>query len=191
MVHEDRPDMIQYTGGSLHFICEAINPWLDRPLAERGPAPQDISAAPTCGLLLDRQAAIDVGLFDERYFIGKEDGDFTHRIRLGRLRILELPDALVLHRSRPRSTWLFYYQIRNRWHFMLKNYQWRTLIADPAVPASTSRCSSSCCTGRATGACTGKAVAGCWRCCRRLARDRGLTRRIRRVPDARCSGATR
>ena len=41
----------------------------------------------------------------------------------------ELPDALVLHdHQKERSTWLFYYQIRNRWHFMLKNYQWRTLI---------------------------------------------------------------
>jgi hypothetical protein len=128
VVHAGAPDRIQYAGGSLHFICEAINPWLDRPLAERGDAPQDIGVAPTCGLLLDRQAAIEVGLFDERYFIGKEDGDFTHRVCLAGYRILELPSALVLHRSRPRGTWLFYYQIRNRWHFMLKNYQWRTLL---------------------------------------------------------------
>jgi GT2 family glycosyltransferase len=128
VVHVDRPDMIQYAGGALHFICEAINPWRDRPLAERGGAPQDITAAPTCGLLIDRLAAIDVGLFDERYFIGKEDGDFTHRICLAGYRIRELPDAIVLHRSRPRTTWLFYFQIRNRWHFMLKNYQWRTLL---------------------------------------------------------------
>jgi GT2 family glycosyltransferase len=128
VVHAGAPDTIQYAEGSLHFICEAINPWLDRPLAERGPAPRDIGVAPTCGLLLDRAAAIDVGLFDERYFIGKEDGDFTHRIRMAGYRILELPSALVLHRSRPRGTWLFYYQIRNRWHFMLKNYQWSTLV---------------------------------------------------------------
>ena len=86
-------------------------------------------AAPTCALLLDRETSIDVGLFDERYFIGKEDGDFTHRIRLAGYRILEVPDALVRHHSRPRGTWLFYYQIRNRWHFMLKNYQWRTLLS--------------------------------------------------------------
>src|SRR5581483_11598138 len=72
VVHVDRPDVIQYAGGALHYICEAVNPWLDRPLAERGTAPQDIGAAPTCALLLDRAAAIEVGLFDERYFIGKE-----------------------------------------------------------------------------------------------------------------------
>jgi Xaa-Pro aminopeptidase len=42
--------------------------------------------------------------------------------------IRELADALAYHRSRPRGTWLFYYQIRNRWHFILKNYEWRTIV---------------------------------------------------------------
>ena len=36
VVHAGDPATIQYAGGSLHFICEAINPWMDRPLAERG-----------------------------------------------------------------------------------------------------------------------------------------------------------
>jgi GT2 family glycosyltransferase len=102
---------------------------MNRSLRERGSAPADVGVASGNGLLIDRRAALAVGLFDERYFMGKDDGDFTHRMRIGGYRILELPDALVLHGSRPRSDWLFYYQIRNRWHFMLKNYQWRTLIA--------------------------------------------------------------
>ncbi len=129
VVHASRPDVIQYAGGGLHYICEAVNPWLDRPLAAHPHQLADIGAAPTCGLLLDRQAAIDIGLFDERYFIGKEDGDFSHRIKLAGYKILEVPDSILLHHSRARGTWLFYYQIRNRWHFMLKNYQVRTLVA--------------------------------------------------------------
>ena len=133
VVHLDRPDVIQYAGCALHFICEAVNPWVDRTLAERGPEARDIGVAPACALLLDRDAAIAVGLFDERYFMGKDDGDFTHRIRIAGHSILELPSALALHRTRPRSNWLFYYQIRNRWHFILKNYEWRTIAA--LVPA--------------------------------------------------------
>jgi GT2 family glycosyltransferase len=133
VVHLDRPDTIQYAGCALHFICEAVNPWLDRTLAERGPEARKIGVAPACALLIDRDAAIDVGLFDERYFMGKDDGDFTHRVRIAGHSILELPSALALHRTRPRSTWLFYYQIRNRWHFILKNYEWRTIAA--LVPA--------------------------------------------------------
>ena len=143
--------MIQYAGGALHFICEAINPWLDRPLAERGPAPLDIGAAPTCALLLDREAAIDVGLFDERYFIGKEDGDFTHRDEDGRLQDLGAAGRARAAPQPAAAAWLFYYQIRNRWHFMLKNYQWRTIVCDAARRcSSTSRCSSSCSSRRGT-----------------------------------------
>ena len=128
VVYADRPDVIQYADTWLHFICEAINPYLDRPLAERGTDARDIGVASTCALLLDRQIAIDIGLFDERYFIGKEDGDFTHRAKMAGYAILELPAARVRHMVKPRSTWLFYYQIRNRWHFLLKNYEWRTLF---------------------------------------------------------------
>jgi glycosyltransferase involved in cell wall biosynthesis len=39
VVHTNAPETIQYAGGSMHFICEAINPFLDRPLAERGADP--------------------------------------------------------------------------------------------------------------------------------------------------------
>ena len=54
VVHGARPDVIQYADTSLHFICEAVNPYLDRPLAERGTDARDIGVASTCALLLDR-----------------------------------------------------------------------------------------------------------------------------------------
>jgi GT2 family glycosyltransferase len=184
VVHANAPGTIQYAGGSLHFICEAINPWMDRPLAERGDAPADIGVAPTCGLLLDREAAIEIGLFDERYFIGKEDGDFTHRARLAGYRILERPDALVLHHSRPRGTWLFYYQIRNRWHFMLKNYQWRTLVL--ILPCLVVHETLQLVVLHAQGHARvyWKSVGGLIAMLPSLGRDRALTRRIRAVPDS-------
>jgi len=184
VVHASRPDTIQYAGGALHFICEAINPWLDRTLAERGPAPADIDAAPTCALLLDRETSIDVGLFDERYFIGKEDGDFTHRFRLAGHIIRELPDALVRHHSRPRGTWLFYYQIRNRWHFMLKNYQWRTLILILPCLLIHEPIQFVILVAKGHGGTYVKAVKGIIEMLPALGRDRALTRRIRRVSDA-------
>ena len=128
VVHADRPDVIQYGGGAVHYVCEAVNPWRNRSLLERGGASQGIGAAPGCALLLDRETAIDVGLFDERYFIGKEDGDFTYRVKMAGHEIWQVPQAVVRHLSRPRNAWLFYYQIRNRWHFILKNYQWQTIV---------------------------------------------------------------
>jgi len=184
VVHAGDPARIQYAGGSLHFICEAINPWLDRPLADRGCGRADVGVAPTCGLLLDREAALEVGLFDERYFIGKEDGDFTHRVRLAGYRILELPDAIVRHQSRPRGDWLFYYQIRNRWHFMLKNYQWRTLLAILPCLLIHEPLQLFVLHASGHGRTYWKSVRGLLAMLPALGRDRALTARIRRVPDS-------
>ncbi len=183
VVHADRPDVIQYAGGALHYICEAVNPWLDRPLAERGPEPLDIGVAPTCALLLDRAAAIDIGLFDERYFIGKEDGDFTHRAKMAGYKIWELPQSLVLHNSRPRGAWLFYYQIRNRWHFILKNYELRTIacLIPPLLVHEPLQCLVLVAKGH--GWTYLRAVGGLIAMLPALPRDRALARRIRRRPD--------
>ena len=156
-------------------------------------APRDIGVAPACGLLLDRRAAIEVGLFDERYFIGKEDGDFTHRIRLAGYRILEVPQALVLHHSRPRGTWLFYYQIRNRWHFMLKNYQWRTLLLILPCLAIHEPLQLVVLHLKGYGGTYWRAVAGLIAMLPDLPRDRAEVTRAhsQRCPTARCSGAIR
>jgi GT2 family glycosyltransferase len=183
VVHLDRPDVIQYAGCALHFMCEAVNPWIDRTLAERGPDARDIGVAPACALLLERDAAIAVGLFDERYFMGKDDGDFTHRIKMAGHSILEVPSALALHRTRPRGTWLFYYQIRNRWHFILKNYEWRTIVA--LVPALLVHEPLQLAILAVKGHLWTylKAVAGLVAMLPDLRRDRALTRRIRRRSD--------
>ena len=183
VVHADRPEVIQYAGGAMHFICEAVNPWLNRPLAARGSEPEDIGAAPTCALLLDRDASIDIGLFDERYFIGKEDGDFTHRMKMAGYKIWEVPQALVLHNSRPRGSWLFYYQIRNRWHFILKNYQLRTIlgIIPPLVVHEPLQFLVLVAKGH--GVTYLRAAAGLMAMLPTLPRDRALARRIRRVND--------
>jgi GT2 family glycosyltransferase len=183
VVHASRPDVIQYAGGALHFVCEAVNPWLDRPLAERGMAPLDIGAAPTCALLLDREAAIDIGLFDERYFIGKEDGDFTHRVKMAGYKIWEMPEALVLHNSRPRSAWLFYYQIRNRWHFILKNYELRTIVAILPVLLVHEPMQFVVLVAKGHARTYFRALVGLVAMFPALPRDRALARRIRRRPD--------
>jgi GT2 family glycosyltransferase len=183
VVHADDPATIQYAGGSLHFLCEAINPWMNRPLQDRGTARADVGVASGNGLLLDRRAALAVGLFDERYFMGKDDGDFTHRMRIAGYRIVELPDALLLHGSRPRSDWLFYYQIRNRWHFMLKNYQWRTLIAILPCLAVHEPLQMLILHVKGHGGTYWKALGGLIAMLPGLAGDRAAVKRFRKLPD--------
>jgi GT2 family glycosyltransferase len=179
VVYAQRPDLIQYADTSLHFICEAINPYLDRPVAERGDDAREIGVASTCALLLQRRVAIDIGLFDERYFIGKEDGDFTHRARMAGYSILELPAARVRHRVKPRSAWLFYFQIRNRWHFLLKNYEWRTLFCIAPALAVHEVLQVLLLVSKGHGVTWVKAAAGLMRMLPTLGRDRALMYRIR------------
>ena len=54
VLHAASPDLIQYAGGGLHFICEAVNTWQDRPLAERGEADEDVGAASGNAMLVNR-----------------------------------------------------------------------------------------------------------------------------------------
>ncbi|HZR26949.1 MAG TPA: glycosyltransferase [Vicinamibacterales bacterium] len=183
VVRTDHPELIQYSGGAVHFMCEAVNPWLGKPISERGSAALDIGAAPGCALLIDRQAAIEIGLFDERYFMGKDDGDFIHRMHMAGYRIREIPQSLVLHDSRPRSDWMFYYQIRNRWHFILKNYEARTIAA--MLPALIIHEPLQFVMLAAKGHAWTyvRALGGLLKFLPALPRDRALARRIRRRHD--------
>jgi GT2 family glycosyltransferase len=179
----DRPEVIQYAGGALHYICEAVNPWQDHTLADRGPEPRDIGVASACALLLDRRAAIEVGLFDERYFMGKDDGDFTHRMKMAGYKIWELPQAVVLHNARPRSAWLFYYQIRNRWHFILKNYQLRTIFCLLPALIVHEPLQFAVLVAKGHAGAYLRAVGGLLPMLPSLPRDRAFARRIRRKAD--------
>jgi len=104
-------------------------------------------------------------------------------MRIAGYRLLELPDALVLHGSRPRSDWLFYYQLRNRWHFMLKNYQWRTLIAILPCLAIHEPLQLLILHAKGHGATYWKAVRGLIAMLPDLARDRDAVKRFRKLPD--------
>lgn len=183
VVHASRPDTIQYAGTCLHFICEAVNPWLDKPLRDRGTEPQDIGVASTCALLIDRTKLHRIGTFDERYFIGKEDGDFTHRAKLAGFKIWEIPQCLVYHRSRPRGSWLFYFQIRNRWHLMLKAYEVRTLVFIAPVLAIHEAIQAIVLVAKGHGRTYLKAIAGLMRMLPDLPADRAAINRIRKLHD--------
>jgi GT2 family glycosyltransferase len=183
VVDRQQPDRIQYAGGAIHFICEAVNPWAGRTLAERGPAPQNIGAASACALLIDRQAAVEIGLFDERYFMGKDDGDFIHRMKIAGYKVWEVPQAIVLHDTRQRSDWMFYYQIRNRWHFILKNYEGRTILALLPVLIIHEPLQLAVLTLKGHLGTYFRAIGGVLRLLPSLPRDRSFVGRIRRVHD--------
>ena len=183
VVHADRPDVLQYAGSDLHYICEAINPWGDRPLQDRGSHPAATGTAPGVCLLLDVMVARRIGMFDARYFMGKEDGEFCYRLRLGGHRLVEIPAAVVEHGSKPRSTWLFPYQIRNRWHFMLKNYATRTLVVLAPALVLHEVVQFAMLAAKGQAGAWWRALRMIGPLCATLGSDRQFVADIRRVPD--------
>jgi GT2 family glycosyltransferase len=183
VVHDAVPQRIKYAGSRLHYICEAITPWADQPLADRGTADTDIGPAPGVCLLIDVAAARAVGGFDDRYFMGKEDGEFCFRLRAAGFRLVETPAAIAQHGSRPRSTWLYRFQIRNRWHFMLKNYELRTLVLVAPALLLHEPLQFALLTAKGEGRAYVQAVRGLRTLSRGLRRDRRAVAAMRRTHD--------
>jgi GT2 family glycosyltransferase len=85
-------------------------------------------------MLIDRRKAFKIGLFDEDFVFGWEDGDFTFRMTLAGYPCLAVSRAHVYHRTETKGIRWIRYQVRNRWWFILKNYNFRTLIVTlPAI----------------------------------------------------------
>jgi GT2 family glycosyltransferase len=183
VVHADEPDRIQYAGSRLHFLCEAITPWADRLVGDRGRAVLDIGTAPGVCFLLNVNVVRRVGLFDPRYFMGKEDGEFCFRLRLAGYRLLETPLAIAEHASRPRSTWLYPFQLRNRWHFMLKNYEARTLAAILPALLIHEPLQFLVLLAKGEGRAWLRGIKGLWPLLGSLSQDRRAARAIRSVHD--------
>ena len=125
-------------GGSLHFICEAINPWLNRPLATRGTARADVGVASGNGLLIDRRRRRRRrACSTSATSWARTMGDFTHRDEdRAATGSSNCPTPSCCTAAARAATGCSTTSCCNRWHFMLKNYQGgRTLLAIAAVPA--------------------------------------------------------
>lgn len=115
-----------YNGGWIHYLCELV----PRAAANSSARPDyEIFDVVSGGaLLINRHAAAQIGGFDEDYFFNWEDGDCMSRFTLAGYLCLNVPGTIVYHKGKPRGTSKVFYQIRNRWYFILKLYSWRTLI---------------------------------------------------------------
>jgi GT2 family glycosyltransferase len=184
VVYADRPDTIHYARTWLHFLGEASAAHQEKPATILGSEPCDVGSCTGCAPMIRRSAALEIGLFDERLFFGKTDGEFAYRMTLAGYRIVELSGARVLHHQKKRGGKYFDHQIANRWYFLLKNYEWRTLVlCAPALLMHE--------LGLLAFLATKRGLGGWWGGVRRFAglsrhlpAARAETRRIRRVSDA-------
>ncbi len=129
VLYSDRPDTVQYSRTWVHFLAEASAEVDDKPLAQLAGQTERVGLASGCAPMIRKDAAVVVGLFEPRYFFGKTDGEFAYRVTIGGFDIVEPASAQVLHHHHKRGSMYFKHQLRNRWHFMLKDFQLRTLVA--------------------------------------------------------------
>jgi GT2 family glycosyltransferase len=128
IVYYDQPNLIQFEGVYLHYTCEAILLNGDTPITYGLGSIMPIQVAGGVSYLLDRDKAQQIGLFDEDYFFGRTDGEFTYRLSLAGYKLYTVPNAICLHRVKIRGLSKVFYQIRNRWDMILKCYSARTLL---------------------------------------------------------------
>lgn len=138
---------VHYDGGSFHYVGLIALRNFYVPLAEaegRGVVPVDCAVA--VALLVDREALLALGGYDETMFILFEDLDLSYRLRAVGRAILSVEDAIVLHKggtpgisfregpAYPGSRVFFH--SRNRWIFLAKCLRLRTLlVALPGILA--------------------------------------------------------
>jgi hypothetical protein len=127
-LHDDGdPWVHRYNGGWIHYLCALIAREAPDPAQPR-PRTETYDAISGAALLVRRSVALGIGGFDGDFFFNMDDGDFTSRMTLAGYRCINVPAAAAGHRSKPRGTSKVFYQVRNRWYFMFKLYDWRTLI---------------------------------------------------------------
>ncbi len=131
---------VHYDGGSLHYAGLIALRNFYRPIPEaEGRGVVEVGCAVAVALLVDRDAILAAGGYDETFFILFEDLDLSYRLRALGSRILSVEEAIVLHKggtsglsyregpSYPASRVFFH--SRNRWLFLAKDYRAWTLFA--------------------------------------------------------------
>jgi len=116
------PEKIQYNAANIHYAGGAISnkfPFSD---------PVIVGAVPAGTLLIHRERALEIGLWDEDYFYGWADGDFAFRMTISGFPCIHVAGARVFHAKEKAGLSWVRLQVRNRWWFMLKTYHWRTLF---------------------------------------------------------------
>lgn len=121
------PTVHHYNGGWIYYLGGLISRPKPKPSEFRAEF-EVFDVVSGAAILIKRSLALQLGGFDEDYFFNWEDGDFSARFTLAGYFCLNVPAAIVHHRSKPRGTSKVFYQTRNRWFFILKLYSWKVLL---------------------------------------------------------------
>jgi len=141
---DDDPERVHYDAGWFHYVGLLSLRNFYAPLSEaEGEGVVDVDALVGIAPLVDRDALLGVGGYDEDYFYLAEDFDLALRLRLAGHRIVAVEDALVRHRGGSAGLSFrgggyperrAYLHARNRWILLAKCLRARTLVlASPGI----------------------------------------------------------
>lgn len=131
-------DTIHSDGGWAHYVGSMILKNGFSPLRGADINIAEIGAAGTTSMLIDRRKGLEIGGFDEDFFVYLNDFEFSLRMRLAGYRCLSVPESIIYHKGgNPavsyRGTGRYpakraFYIFRNRWFTILKLYSLKTII---------------------------------------------------------------
>ncbi|MBI3819620.1 MAG: glycosyltransferase family 2 protein [Planctomycetes bacterium] len=137
-VADEDPRCIQYDGAFFHYVGLLVLRNFYVPVERAvGAGTVDVDAFVSLALLVDRGKLLAAGGYDPAFFILFEDNDLSYRLRSSGSRIVCVEDAIVRHRGGTEGTSFraglyparrVYLHSRNRWLFILKNYQCSTIL---------------------------------------------------------------
>jgi GT2 family glycosyltransferase len=130
----EQPETINTCGNNLHLTGLTLCRGMSFP-GSAFTQPARVSAISGAAFIIRRDLFEALGGFDPDFFLYMEDTDLSLRARLVGYHCLNVPDSVVYHdyalRFGPKKT---FYQERNRYLMLLKNYRWLTLLVlSPAL----------------------------------------------------------
>lgn len=168
------PELINSAGNPVHLLGLSWAGGLGEPAAAHA-AETEVASASGAGLVLRRDLWTSLGGFAPEYFAYHEDTELSWRCWQRGLRVVHVPDAVVVHRyefsRNPRKLYLLE---RNRLLFLLTCHEARTLalLAPPLLALELAMLALAAAQGWAGG----KARGWWW-----LVRHAGWVRRRRRL----------
>jgi GT2 family glycosyltransferase len=124
----NEPDMINTCGNDMHYtgltLCRGARANVDQYDKQT-----EVSAVSGAAFIMRKSVFYEVGGFDPFMFMYMDDADLSLRVRQAGYKCIYTPNSQIYHNYEltfgPRKT---YYQERNRYIMLLKNWQWRTLF---------------------------------------------------------------
>lgn len=121
-------ELVNTSGGTLHYLGFSYCSDYRSP-SHRIDGERRMLIASGAAVLIPAAVVRRVGAFDESFFMYHEDVDLTWRARLAGFEIRLVPEAKVWHKYEfSRNSRKMTLGERNRWYFLLKNFQGKTLL---------------------------------------------------------------